>query len=82
MMENNSQIKYSPSRLIQHRGTWVVRVSIPRPIRHLFGNCKATNRMLSTGTTDEKIAPSNQSRLEQEIYAQFDKAQADEKNKE
>jgi integrase len=82
MMENNSQIKYSPSRLIQHRGTWVVRVSIPRPIRHLFGNGKATNRMLSTGTTDEKIALSNQSRLEQEIYSQFDKAQADEKNKE
>ena len=38
--------------------------------------------MLSTGTTDEKIALSNQSRLEKEIYAQFDKAQADEKNKE
>ena len=82
MLENTSQVKYSPSRLIQHSGTWVVRVAIPRPIRHLFGNGKATNRMLSTVTTDEKIALSNQSRLEQEIYAQFDKAQADEKNKE
>ena len=29
--------KYPDPRLKLHRGVWTVFVSIPRPIRHLFG---------------------------------------------
>ncbi|MEJ6478203.1 MAG: hypothetical protein QNL92_05945, partial [Octadecabacter sp.] len=70
---------YPEPKIRAVRGTLVVEVSIPRPIRHLFGsgNGKTNNRRLTTGTTDPAIAQRKMWTLAHEIYKQFDQAQID-----
>ena len=70
---------YPEPRLVLVRGKLVVEVSIPRPIRHLFGsgNGKTNNRRLTTGTTDQSVAKRKMWALAHEIYKQFDAAQLD-----
>ena len=70
---------YPEPKIRAVRGALVVEVSIPRPIRHLFGsgNGKTNNRRLTTGTTDPAIAQRKMWTLAHEIYKQFDQAQID-----
>ncbi|MDC1499372.1 hypothetical protein N8390_09520 [Amylibacter sp.] len=68
------------------RNVWVVEVSIPTSIRHLFGNGSGAtnNKRKSTGTTDEAIAEKRVTELAHKIYKEFDEAQleyANRKNK-
>ena len=67
-------IQYPPPRLIHLRGVWVVKVSIPVQMRHLFGNGSATtrDRRKSTKTSDHKLAMSRAHQLAQVIYDEFD----------
>ena len=73
---------YPEPRVVTVRGTLVVEVSIPRAIRHLFGNGsgKTNNRRLSTGTTDPTVARRKMWPLAHKIYKQFDQMQADAAN--
>ena len=73
---------YPEPRVVTVMGTLVVEVSIPRAIRHLFGNGngKTNNRRLSTGTTDPTVARRKMWPLAHTIYKQFDQMQADAAN--
>ena len=59
------------------RSVWVVEVSIPTSIRHLFGNGSGAtnNKRKSTGTTDEAIAEKRLTELAHMIYIEFDDKQ-------
>ena len=59
------------------RNVWVVEVSIPTSIRHLFGNGSGAtnNKRKSTGTTDEAIAEKRVTELAHMIYKEFDDKQ-------
>jgi hypothetical protein len=59
------------------RNVWVVEVSIPTSIRHLFGNGSGAtnNKRKSTGTTDEVIAEKRVTELAHMIYKEFDDKQ-------
>ena len=65
---------YQESYLKIHRDKICVAVSIPRPIRHLFGN--APVRIKVAGTTEADFKRKRRS-LTHEIYQEFDKRQAD-----
>lgn len=67
---------YPQPRLNQRNGKWQVEVSIPRPIRHLFGG-KNPSKRLSTKTSDKAIAESRKLAITHDIYRMFDKAQED-----
>ena len=67
---------YPQPRLNQRKGKWQVEVSIPRPIRHLFGG-KNPSKRLSTKTSDKALAESRKLAITHEIYKMFDKAQED-----
>ena len=59
------------------RNVWVVEVSIPTSIRHLFGNGSGAtnNKRKSTGTTDEAIAKRWLTELAHKVYKEFDDKQ-------
>ena len=65
------------------RSVWVVEVSIPTSIRHLFGNGSGAtnNKRKSTGTTDEAIAEKRVTELAHKIYKEFDEAQLEYANR-
>jgi integrase len=65
---------YQESYLKIHRDKICVAVSIPRAIRHLFGN--APVRIKVAGTTEADFKRKRRS-LTHEIYQEFDKRQAD-----
>ena len=71
---NQGNYQYPAPKLIQLRGVWVVKVSIPAQMRHLFGNGTGTtrDRRKSTKTKDYKIAKSREYELTQIIYNEFD----------
>ena len=66
--------QYPAPKLIMLRGVWVVKVSIPAQMRHLFGNGSGTtrDRRKSTKTKDFKIAKSREHQLAKLIYDEFD----------
>ena len=66
--------EYPPPKLIMLRGVWVVKVSIPAHMRHLFGNGSGTtrDRRKSTKTSDFKVAKSREHNLAKLIYDDFD----------
>ncbi len=66
--------QYPAPKLILLRGVWVVKVSIPAHMRHLFGNGSGTtrDRRKSTKTKDFKIAKSREYELTKIIYDEFD----------
>jgi hypothetical protein len=68
---------YPEPRLVLLRSKFVVEVSIPRPIRHLFGNGSGTtsHKRLSTGTSDEVLARKKMRELSYQIYELFDQKQ-------
>ena len=65
---------YPAPKLIMLRGVWVVKVSIPAHMRHLFGNGSGTtrDRRKSTKTKDFKVAKSREYQLSKLIYDEFD----------
>ena len=65
------------------RNVWVVEVSIPTSIRHLFGNGSGTtnNKRKATGTTDKAIAERRATELTHKIYKEFDEAQLEYANR-
>ncbi|MDB9991390.1 hypothetical protein OAD94_02665 [Amylibacter sp.] len=65
------------------RNVWVVEVSIPTPIRHLFGNGSGTtnNKRKATGTTDKAIAEKRVTELAHKIYKEFDDKQLEYNNR-
>ena len=66
--------QYPAPKLIQLRDVWVVKVSIPAHMRHLFGNGSGTtrDRRKSTKTKDYRLAKSREHELAQVIYDEFD----------
>ena len=68
---------YPEPRLLLLRGKFVVEVSIPRFIRHLFGNGSGTtsNKRLTTRTSDEVLARKKMRELSYQIYELFDQKQ-------
>ena len=68
---------YPEPRIILLRGKFVVEVSIPRSIRHLFGNGSGTtsHKRLGTGTSDEVLARKKMRELSYQIYELFDQKQ-------
>ena len=66
--------QYPAPKLILLRGVWIVKVSIPAHMRHLFGNGSGTtrDRRKSTKTKDFKIAKSREYELTKLIYDEFD----------
>ncbi|MDC1255883.1 tyrosine-type recombinase/integrase [Paracoccaceae bacterium] len=56
------------------RGKYTVSVSIPRPIRHLFANGKATTKRYVAGKTLEDYERKKRS-LSNKIYSEFDNRQ-------
>ena len=66
--------QYPAPKLILLRGVWVVKVSIPAHMRHLFGNGSGTtrDRRKSTKTKDFKIAKSREYEITKIIYDEFD----------
>tara|TARA_B100000767_G_scaffold62503_1_gene58471 strand:+ start:19338 stop:20996 length:1659 start_codon:yes stop_codon:yes gene_type:complete len=66
--------QYPAPKLIKLRGVWVVKVSIPAHMRHLFGNGSGTtrDRRKSTKTKDYILAKSREHSLAQVIYNEFD----------
>ena len=65
------------------RNVWIVEVSIPTSIRHLFGNGSGTtnNKRKATGTTDKAIAEKRVTELAHKIYKEFDEAQLEYANR-
>ena len=72
---------YPEPRLVLLRGKLVVEVSIPRPIRNLFGNGSGTtsHKRLSTGTSDEVLARKKMRELSYQIYELLDQKQIEHK---
>ena len=68
---------YPKPKLRFIRNVWVVKVSIPTPIRHLNGNGSDSNngKRKSTGTTDKAIADKRVTELAHKIYKEFDDKQ-------
>jgi integrase len=66
--------QYPAPKLCFLRGVWIVKVSIPAHMRHLFGNGSGTtrDRRKSTKTKDYKIAKTREHQLTQVIYDEFD----------
>ena len=66
--------QYPAPKLILLRGVWIVKVSIPAHMRHLFGNGSGTtrDRRKSTKNKDFKIAKSREYELTKIIYDEFD----------
>ena len=64
------------------RNVWVVEVSIPTSIRHLFGNGSGAtnNKRKATGTVDKAIAERRVTELAHKIYKEFDEAQLEYSN--
>ena len=60
------------------RGKYTVSVSIPRPIRHLFANGKATTKRIVAGKTLEDYERKKRS-LSNKIYSEFDARQEEER---
>ena len=58
------------------RNVWVVEVSIPTPIRNLFGNVSwaTNNKRKATCTIDKTIAERWVTELAHRIYKEFDEA--------
>ena len=56
------------------RNVWVVEVSIPTSIRHLFGNGSGAinNKRKATGTIHKAIAERRVTELTHKIYKEFD----------
>jgi len=65
------------------RNVWVVEVSIPTSIRHLFGSGSGAtnNKRKSTGTTDKAIAEKRVTELAHNIYKEFDDKQLEYANR-
>ena len=72
---------YPEPRLVLLRGKLVVEVSIPRPLRNLFGNGSGTtsHKRLSTGTSDEVLARKKMRELSYQIYELLDQKQIEHK---
>jgi len=70
---------YPGPRLVLLRDKFVVEVSIPRSIRHLFGNGSGTtsHKRLGTGTSDEVLARKKMRELSYQIYELFDQKRTD-----
>lgn len=60
------------------RGKYTVSVSIPRSIRHLFGNGKATTKRYVAGKTLDEYEKKKRS-LSNKIYSEFDARQEEER---
>jgi integrase len=72
---------YPEPRLVLLRGKLVVEISIPRPLRNLFGNGSGTtsHKRLSTGTSDEALARKKMRELSYQIYELLDQKQIEHK---
>ena len=70
---------YPIPRVVLVKGKYSVEVSIPRPIRHLFGGGKGgtTNLRKATGTTDRALADKMLMALGNELYAKLDQKQVE-----
>ena len=64
---------YPKSRTKLHRGSWCIQVSVPRPLRHLYGSPVVTK---VAGKYEADVGRKKRS-LTNEIYQEFDKRQAD-----
>ena len=58
-----------------NQGKWVVDVSYPASIRHMFGNGKGRSKKLTTGTTDKAQAEQREMEIAHKIYRLFDDKQ-------
>ena len=58
-----------------NQGKWVVDVSYPASIRHMFGNGKGRSKKLTTGTTDKAQADKREMEIAHKIYRLFDAKQ-------
>ena len=67
---------YPKPRLRMNQGKWVVEVSYPASIRHMFGNGKGRSKKLTTGTTDKAQAEQREMEIAHKIYRLFDEAQS------
>jgi hypothetical protein len=74
---------YPKTNLRFIRNVWVVEVSIPTSLQHLFGNGSKKNngRRKATGTTDKAIADKRITELAHKIYKEFDEAQLEYANR-
>jgi len=68
---------YPKPRLRMNQGKWVVEVSYPASIRHMFGNGKGRSKKLTTGTTDKAQAEQRKMEIAHKIYRLFDEAQSE-----
>ena len=68
---------YPKPRLRMNQGKWVVEVSYPASIRHMFGNGKGRSKKLTTGTTDKAQAEQREMEIAHKIYRLFDEAQSE-----
>ena len=68
---------YPKPRLRMNQGKWVVEVSYPASIRHMFGNGKGRSKKLTTGTTDKAQAEQREMEIANKIYRLFDEAQSE-----
>ena len=66
---------YPKPRLRMNQGKWVVEVSYPASIRHMFGNGKGRSKKLTTGTTDKAKADQLVMEIGHSIYKLFDEKQ-------
>jgi len=66
---------YPKPRLRMNQGKWVVDVSYPASIRHMFGNGKGRSKKLTTGTTDKAQADKREMEIAHKIYRLFDAKQ-------
>ena len=66
---------YPKARLRMNQGKWVVDVSYPASIRHMFGNGKGRSKKLTTGTTDKAQAEQREMEIAHKIYRLFDDKQ-------
>ena len=72
---------YPKPRLNMNQGKWVVEVSYPALIRHMFGNGKGRSKKLTTGTTDKAQADQREMEIAHKIYRLFDEAQLEYANR-
>ena len=59
---------YPKPRLRMNQGKWVVDVSYPASIRHMFGTGKGRSKKLTTGTTDKAQADKREMEIAHKIY--------------
>jgi hypothetical protein len=72
---------YPKPRLRMNQGKWVVDVSYPASIRHMFGNGKGRSKKLTTGTTDKAQAEHCEMEIAHKIYSLFDDKQLEYANR-